>query len=126
MSIGLAKFVSDSPNQVDTSVTPLPVSVTSSAAKQYSTSTTPSIATANADVGTLASGEKLVIQNLDTDALTVRYGTGASSTVFTFLLKGGTAADDGNGGSCVIDDWIGVVSVAAQTGSPRFIVSKLS
>lgn len=125
MSIGLAKFTSDSPNQVDTSVTPLPVSG-NTAAKQLSTTTTPSIATANATVATLSAGEKLILQNLHTTALAVRYGASASTTVFTYILKGGSATDDGLGGSTVIDDWIGAVSVAAMTGSPRFVASKLS
>lgn len=99
---------------------------TPTAAKQFTTTTTPAIATANATVFTLVAGEKGIIQNLHTTALAVRYGASASTTVFTFILKGGTATDDGLGGSCIVDDWIGAVSVAAMSGSPRFVASKLS
>lgn len=95
-------------------------------ASQLSASTTPAIATANGDAITLAAGQKAIIQNLDDTPLAVRYGTGCSATVFNFILKAGTAADDGLGGSVIIDDWIGVVSVFAMTGSPRFVATKLS
>lgn len=39
------------------------------------------------------------IQNCGTNALFVLLGSGASSTVFHFILKGGTAANDGSGGT---------------------------
>lgn len=95
-------------------------------AQQYDTVSNASPITADGDVFTLAAGEKGFIQNLDDAAVYVRYGTGASSSLFQFVLKAGTAANDGNGGSVVIDDWIGVVSIAAAAGSPRVIAYKLS
>lgn len=101
--------------------TPIPT-----AAKQYATSTVPVIGTANATVMTLAAGEKGVIQNLDDAALAVRYGAACSTTVFTLILKGGTAASDGLGGTVVIDDWIGAVSVCAMTGTASYMANKLS
>lgn len=94
--------------------------------QQYDTVSNASPITGDGDLFTLAAGEKGFIQNLDDAAVYVRYGTGASSSAFQFVLKAGTAANDGNGGSVVIDDWIGVVSIAAATGSPRVIAYKLS
>lgn len=85
-----------------------------------------SIVTADGNVGTLAAGEKLTIQNLSTNALHVKYGAGASTTSFNFILKAGQSSDDGLGGIVVIDDWEGVVSIKAATGSPRAAVAKLS
>ncbi len=39
------------------------------------------------------------IQNVGTTAASVRFGAGASATVYHFALKGGTADNDGLGGS---------------------------
>ena len=39
------------------------------------------------------------IQNTGTNPLFIRLGSGASSTVYHVVLKGGTGADDGLGGS---------------------------
>ena len=82
------------------------------------------VATTDATVFTLAAGEVGFIQNLDDAALAVKKGASASTVSFNFLLKAGAAADDGTGGYVVIDDWIGVVSVAAMAGSPRYIAWK--
>ena len=70
--------------------------------------------TSAADI-TLAAGDKLFIQNLDTDALFVRRATGATSSLFNYVLQGGGAADDGTGGALLIDDFVGVVSFAGTT-----------
>ena len=64
---------------------------------------------------TLTTGQRLFIQNLDTDALFVKRGSGASSSSFHYVLQGGGAADDGTGGAILIDDYIGVVSFAGTT-----------
>lgn len=83
-----------------------------------------SILTSDGTVFTLAAGEVGFIQNLDDAALAVKKGAGASTTSLHMLLKGGGAADDGTGGYVVIKDWVGAVSVAAMTGSPRFLAWK--
>ena len=67
---------------------------------------------------TLAAGDKLFIQNLDTDALFVRRGTGATSSLFNYVLQAAGVADDGTGGAIIIDDFVGVVSFAGT--SPRY------
>lgn len=98
----------------------------STAPTQYSTVSTFTPVTSDGTVFTLAAGEKGFIQNIQNTALYVKYGASASSSSFNFVLKAGTAANDGNGGSVVIDDFVGAVSIAAATGSPRVAAWKLS
>lgn len=86
--------------------------------KQYSSVPTNSAPiTVAADI-TIAAGEKLFIQNLDTDALFVRRGTGCTTAAFNYVLQAGGVQDDGTGGALMIDDFIGVVSFAGTT--PRY------
>lgn len=66
------------------------------------------------------------IQNLGQNALYVRLGTAASTSVFHFALKAGTANDDGTGGSISQTDGVvytGVISVAGT--SPRYTAMEL-
>lgn len=94
--------------------------------KQYSNApSNATIATTDATVFTLAAGEKGFIQNLNTTALAVRRAAGATSSAFHRILKAGTATDDGLGGEIMIEDHIGAVSVAAMSGSPRYIAWKV-
>lgn len=108
----------------------LPTAATSSAGlvsrpKQYTTVSTDAVKTTDGTVFTLAAGEKGFIQNLNTTAVYVKYGESASSSSFSFVLKAGSAANDGAGGSVVIDDFIGAVSISGVT-STRVIAYKLS
>ncbi len=59
----------------------------------------------------------LIIQNLGGDVLYVKLGTGASTTSFDFILKGGSVNDDGNGGVFLEDtlSYTGIISVAGAT-----------
>lgn len=82
------------------------------------------IQTSDQTVFTLAAGEIGFVQNLHTTALAVKKGASASTTSLSFILPGGTAQDDGKGGPIMIDDWVGVVSVAAMSGSPRYVAWK--
>src|SRR5687768_7112750 len=94
--------------------------------RQHTTAPTDStIQTADATVFTLEEGEIGFIQNLATDGLAVRYGAGASPTSLCLVLNGGTAASDGNGGSILIDNWVGAVSVAAMTGTASYLAWKV-
>jgi hypothetical protein len=52
----------------------------------------------------------------------VKRGAGATSSSFNYVLAASAEVDDGTGGSLVIDDFVGVVSVAGTT--PRFIAWK--
>jgi len=82
------------------------------------------VGTADGTVFTLARGEVGYIQNLDTDALSVKLGAAASTTSLQAVLQGGTAADDGKGGFTYITDYVGAVSVAAMSGTARYIAWK--
>lgn len=81
--------------------------------------------TADQTVFTLAAGERGFIQNCDTDALAVKHGASASPTSLTMILGACAVADDGKGGTVIIDDWIGAVSVAAMTGAARYLAHKI-
>lgn len=98
--------------------------ITTSQAQSAATSTNFTIATADATVFTLARGEVGFIQNLDDAALAVKLGASASTTSLSMILSGGSAADDGRGDAVTIDDYIGPVSVAAMTGTARYIAWK--
>jgi hypothetical protein len=95
--------------------------------KQYSTVSTATPATADATVFTLAAGEKGFIQNLSADApLAYKLGASASTSSFNGVLNCGSAVDDGKGGNVIVDDFIGVVSVAKISGTARYIAFKMS
>ena len=84
------------------------------------------IQTADGTVFTLEPGEIGFIQNLDDAGLAVKLGASASPTSLNFVLNGGSAAADGNGGSILIDNWVGAVSVAAMTGTASYLAWKLA
>ena len=88
---------------------------------------TPSIAS---DTTALAANTKRIawhIQNLGQNPLFVRLGASASTTVFHFILKAGTANDDGIGGICSNSEGVvytGVITIAGT--SPRYTVLELA
>ena len=67
----------------------------------------------------------VIIQNLGTNPLFVKFGESASSTDFDVVLKGGTASDDGLGGVLSYDtlSYTGIITVAGT--SPRFTATEL-
>ena len=65
------------------------------------------------------------LQNLDDAAVYVKLGASASSSDFSFVLKAGTASNDGTGGFVSDTAWTGIVSIAAASGSPRVVVCEL-
>lgn len=83
------------------------------------------IATATA----IASNENRLgwqIQNLGQNPLFVLLGSGASTSVFHAVLKGGTANDDGLGASFSQNSgtvYTGIITVAGT--SPRYVVTEL-
>lgn len=85
---------------------------------------TPTGSTVATTAITIAAGEIGFIQNLAAAALYVKYGTGASSTSLSYILKGGDAAADGLGGSAYINDHIGVVTVAPASGTSNYVAWK--
>jgi hypothetical protein len=65
-----------------------------------------------------------MIQNQDTSALKVCFGPGASSTIYHVVLKGGTGAADGTGGSVAQEAgtvYNGVITVFSA-GTPSYTV----
>lgn len=87
---------------------------------------TPTLVTSDATTVTIGAGQKAFVQNWDDAAVYVKCGAGASSSSATYLLSAGTAANDGLGGSVMIDDFVGIVSFAAASGSPRVNVALFS
>jgi len=65
-----------------------------------------------------------LVQNLSTEKLYVKKGTGASAADFTVILAPGSAADDGYGGSLPLGPYSGVVSIFAISTTPRAMVSE--
>jgi hypothetical protein len=67
-----------------------------------------------------------ILQNLGTNPLFVKYGTGASTSDFSFVLRGSTVQDDGTGGITTADSslYTGIITVAGT--SPRYTVTELA
>ena len=86
---------------------------------------TPEILTSAGTVLTANSDRKSwMIQNVGTNPIFVRIGGTASTTVFHFILKGGTADNDGLGASYTEDGGgtvhSGLISIAGTT--PKVVV----
>lgn len=90
------------------------------------TANTPAIVTAAASDALAANAARKLwsIQNLGTNPLFVRLGTGATTALFHFVLKAGSANDDGSGGFMSDEIWKGIVSYAGT--SPRLVVTELT
>lgn len=90
---------------------------------------TPSIASAATALAANTSGNRsgLLIQNLGTNPLFVLLGSGASTSVFHFVLQAGAGNDDGKGGVFSMlngDVWQGIVTIAGT--SPRYVAWELA
>lgn len=97
----------------------------SSALPQFSNiPSTATITTIAGDLFTLAAGEIGYVQNLGINPLYIRRATGATTSAFHYLLSGCNTQDDGTGGTLIIDDHIGIVSISGT--SPRCIAWKIS
>jgi hypothetical protein len=85
----------------------------------------PAIGTTEDDVlAANANRKQWAIQNVGRNPLFVLLGTGASDTVFHFILKGGSADSDGLGALLSDDVWQGIVSVAGT--DPKYVVTELA
>jgi hypothetical protein len=95
---------------------------------QAKTANTPAIVTSEGTaLDANANRKGFMIQNVGTGVIYVRFGAGASATVFHLVLKGGTGDKDGNGGSYSQMEgtvYQGIVSVAGT--SPKFVVTELT
>ena len=68
-----------------------------------------------------------IASNLGTNPLFVRFGSGASTTVFNMVLKGGTGNDDGLGASYEQSNGVvytGIITIAGT--SPRYIATEMT
>ncbi len=68
-----------------------------------------------------------MLQNLGTNALFVKYGTAASTSDFSVVLKASTGQDDGTGGILTLADtavYTGIITIAGTL--PRYSVTELA
>lgn len=94
---------------------------------QTTSASTPSIGSSATALASNPARIGMIIQNLGTNPLFVLLGNGASTTVFTVVLKGGTGNDDGTGGSYSMSTGVvytGPITVAGT--SPRYTVTELA
>lgn len=67
------------------------------------------------------------IQNLSANPLFIRLGEGASASLFHVVLKGGTGADDGEGGIFEMSEGVvytGIITIAGT--SPRYTTLEIA
>jgi len=67
------------------------------------------------------------IQNLGTNTLYVLLGSGATTSVFHFILKASSSQDDGTGGSVAQESgaiYDGIITIAGT--SPRYTVLEMA
>ena len=93
---------------------------------QRSTANTPAIINTATALASNTARSAWTIQNLGTNPLFVLLGAGATNAVFHIVLKGGTANDDGLGGSMSQECGIvytGIVTIAGT--APRYVVTEI-
>jgi hypothetical protein len=84
-------------------------------------SSTHGFAPSNSSIITVAAliqvkkGEVVFIQNLGTNHLFVKRGTGASTTSFHEVLNASAVQDNGTGGKATISDFVGYLSFAGTS-----------
>lgn len=97
----------------------------------------PTVRTQNATVTPIASATTAIasnkarvgfmIQNLGTNVLFVKYGSGATSSDFSVALKASSIQDDGTGGVITSADtsvYTGIITIAGT--SPRYAATELA
>jgi len=93
---------------------------------QKQAANTPAISASATALAANTARAGFMIQNLGTNPLFVRLGSGASTTLFHAVLKGGSANDDGLGGSWSPSTpvvYTGIITIAGT--SPRYTVLEL-
>lgn len=89
-------------------------------------SSAPTIASAAIALPANTNRGGFIIQNLGANPLFVRFGAGASTTEFSFILRASSLADDGTGGIFTTNQgtvWTGIISIAGTT--PRYVATDL-
>ena len=90
-------------------------------------SNTPSIQSSATAVASNKARVGMSIQNIGTNPLFVLLGSGATTSVFHYILKGCSVQDDGTGGILTMSDtavYTGIVTIAGT--SPRYVVAELA
>lgn len=88
---------------------------------------TPTIASAATALAANSARISWQIQNSGTNPIFLLLGSGASTTVFHMVLKGGTGNDDGLGASFSQQNGVvytGIVTIAGT--SPRYVVLEMA
>lgn len=91
------------------------------------TSSTPSIASAATALAANSHRGSFLIQNLGTNPLFVRLGSGATTSLFNVILKAGSGNDDGSGGTLAMEGatiYTGEITIAGT--SPRYVATELT
>jgi hypothetical protein len=92
--------------------------------QQTTNANTPSVMTSTTALAANPARIAWNIQNLDTNVLYVRLGTGCSATVFHVVLKAGTGSADGSGGAVGQENGVvftGPITVYSA-GTPSYVV----
>lgn len=90
-------------------------------------SNTPSIASSTTALAANTARIAWSIQNLGQNALFVRLGAGATTSLFHFVLKAGGGNDDGTGGSVAQESgavFNGIITLSGTT--PRYTVLEIA
>lgn len=91
-----------------------------------STANIPSISSSSTALATNSSRKGWQIQNVGTNPLFILLGTGASTSVFHAVLKGGSGTSDGLGGSISQTSgtvYQGIITIAGT--APAYVVMEL-
>lgn len=112
---------------INTSASQVSSIVTSSGGGYTANANTPAIISSATALAANPNRTGWQIQNTGTNPLFVLLGSGASSTVFHTVLKGGTGASDGTGGSISQTNGViynGIITTAGT--SPLYVVLELT
>lgn len=69
----------------------------------------------------------IVLQNIDTVPIYVYFGSGATTSLFSFILPAGTAGNDGTGGVFTEDtlSYTGIITAVVASGSANLQVTEI-
>lgn len=90
------------------------------------TANTPAIQTDATALAKNTARGRWYIQNVGQNPIFVRLGSGASTTLFHYVLKGGTADSDGLGASVGQENgtiYTGIITIAGTT--PKYVATEL-
>ena len=84
------------------------------------TSSSGGLQTTEAALGITNQRKSFSIQNQKAEVLYVKLGTGATTSIYHYILGAAGSAADGSGGSLSVDNYTQAVSVAAFSGPPSY------